>query len=274
MKNVISDAAIKMIKEAGFDAFDYSMFWMSDGKDMLGEDYRERALKLRSLADKIGISCNQAHAPFDFRYCDEQKESNTAYCRLIRSIEVASILGAKNIIVHAIKEELPEGVSFEEYNKNFYCSLLPYCEKFNICISVENIFNWYEDKAIPVLCNPKEHNEFVENLDSSWINVCVDVGHSAITGYFPQDVLSSIKPNLLKALHIQDNDFHYDQHLLPFEGNIDWNAVAAALKQNNYDGDFTFEVSGYLRRQETENLMTALKHANEVGRKIIAFMER
>ena len=124
------------------------------------------------------------------------------------------------------------------------------------------------------MCNPKEHNAFVENLDSSWINVCVDVGHSAITGYFPQDVLSSIKPNLLKALHIQDNDFHYDQHLLPFEGNIDWNAVAAALKQNNYDGDFTFEVSGYLRRQETENLMTALKHANEVGRKIIAFMER
>ena len=105
--------AIQMIKDAGFDAFDYSMYWMSDGKDMLGEDYRERALKLRSLADKIGISCNQAHAPCDFRYCDELNEANMAYCRLVRSIEIASILGAKNIIVHAIKEELPDDVSFE-----------------------------------------------------------------------------------------------------------------------------------------------------------------
>ena len=265
--------AIQMIKDAGFDAFDYSLYWMSDGKDMLGDDYRERALKLRSLADKIGISCNQAHAPFDFRYCDELNESNMAYCRLVRSIEIASILGAKNIIVHAIKEELPDDVSFEEYNRIFYRSFIPYCEKFNIHISIENIFNWSEDKGIPVLCDPKEHNAFVENLNSSWFNVCVDVGHSAITGYLPQDVLSNIKPNLLKALHIQDNDFHYDQHLLPFEGNINWDAVMTALKQNNYDGDFTFELTGYLRRQETEKLMIALKDAEDVGRKLIASME-
>ena len=49
------NVAIKMIKDAGFDAFDYSMFWATEKNDMLGDDYRERALALRGYADEIGI---------------------------------------------------------------------------------------------------------------------------------------------------------------------------------------------------------------------------
>lgn len=267
------ETAIQMIKDAGFDAFDYSMCLPDDNQDILGVDYRERALKLREFIDKIGISCNQAHAPYKFVYFTEFDESNKDYCSLVKSIEVASILGAKNIIIHPITKEIPENVSFEEYNRMFFRSFIPYCEKFNIHISVENIFKRSEDKFLPILCNPQEHNAFVQSLNSSWFNICVDVGHSAMTGYFPQEVLTNIKPNLLKALHIHDNDLHYDQHLLPYEGEIDWEAVMVALKQSHYDGDFTFEIVGYLQRQDTNNLMVALKEAKEIGDKLIAYIE-
>ena len=41
-----------MIKDAGFDAFDYSFYRaIPDGKDILGDDYKECATRLRKIAD-------------------------------------------------------------------------------------------------------------------------------------------------------------------------------------------------------------------------------
>ena len=64
------ETALKMIKDAGFDAYDYSMFRANGERDMLDDDYIEKAHKLRAFADEIGLLCRQAHAPFDFTHTD------------------------------------------------------------------------------------------------------------------------------------------------------------------------------------------------------------
>ena len=43
-------------------------------------------------------------------------------------------------------------------------------------------------------------------------------------------------------LHVHDN-FGKDQHIPPFCGNINWNAVMQALANVGYDGDLNFEVN-------------------------------
>ena len=58
--------AIKMIADAGFDAYDISLFELTRNEEYLfnSPDYVEIAKEMREYADSIGIVCNQSHAPF------------------------------------------------------------------------------------------------------------------------------------------------------------------------------------------------------------------
>lgn len=263
------EKAVEMIKTAGFDCYDYSFHYAKGEKDMLGEDYRERAEALRKKSNALGISCNQAHAPFDMSVNDAFDLSSPVYLRLVRSLEAASILGAENIVVHAIKKNLPEDVDFYELNRRFYLSLLPYCEKFHICVSVENLFR-REEKMLPVLSDPREHHDFVKSLDSPYFNICIDVGHSFLTGYKPEQVIAALDEGMLKTLHIHDNDGVCDKHFLPYMESLDWSKIMKALAGISYRGDLTFELHGWLKCLPDVLLQDGLALAEKVGRHLIA----
>ena len=92
--------AIELIREAGFDAVDYSFYGYSDESEFLGENYREYAKEVRGKLDEVGLVCNQAHAPFSaFLYGMPFSEEDKNFRDVVRAIESASILGAKCIIV-------------------------------------------------------------------------------------------------------------------------------------------------------------------------------
>ncbi len=265
--------ALDMLVEAGFDSFDYSMYWMSPEKDMLGDDYREKAKVLRAYADSVGISCNQAHAPFDFAYGEPFSSASENYKRLARSVEAAAVLGADNIIVHAVKR-FSEKVDFAAYNYDFYRSFLPLCEEYGIRISVENLFNSRPEGGFdPILSDPNEHMAFVESLSSPWFDICVDVGHSAITGYEPDQVIGAMNNRLLKALHIHDNDYRADRHMIPFTGDLPWDKITSALAAVGYDGDLTLEITA-IRAFDNRMLKPALAFAASAGRQLIAQIEK
>lgn len=43
------------------------MYWVRNhARDMLGDNYIEKAKDLRKYADSLGICCNRTHTPFDF----------------------------------------------------------------------------------------------------------------------------------------------------------------------------------------------------------------
>lgn len=279
--NVLRDkyddiTAIKMIKEAGFDAYDYSMFRAKGERDMLGDDYIERARNLRKISDEIGILCRQAHAPFSFQYTNKIDISDPEYLKIVRSMEVASILGAKNIIVHTVKKDLPDGFDLEDYSREFYRSFIPYCEKYNISISVENLVGRHPEtkEKFEVFSNPLKHIEFVKSLESKYFNICIDVGHSALLGYMPEDVINAMDSSLFKTIHIHDNDFERDSHVLPYEGKTDWEAVTKALANVGYEGDFSFELEGLFYRLDDALLPAGLKFAEATGRVLIEKIEK
>ncbi|MBQ3133936.1 MAG: sugar phosphate isomerase/epimerase [Clostridia bacterium] len=271
--------AISMVKEAGFDCYDHTLCRIDP---WMGEDYRERALEIRRFAEELGIPCNQAHAPFydpvkfpqEFGFTDAMEDSDPKYARLIRSIEVASILGAKNIVVHAVMFDRPEGVDFHEYNRRFYRSLVPYCEKFGICVSVENLFERRDGVVYPVLADPQELQDLVRSIDSPWINICVDVGHAGITGlHCPQEFLRAMDGSLLKALHVHDNDCDRDWHLFPYSGRFKWDEIAKALAEIGYTGDFTYETLGQLLSLDKKMYPAGMKYLEQIGRLLIEKIE-
>ena len=51
--------------------------------------------------------------------------------------------------------------------------------------------------------------------------------------------------------HLHDNHGLRDEHLLPFEGNIDWMRVLEALQGNGYAGVYLLELKGNSQPFET-----------------------
>ena len=266
--------AIEMAKEAGFDAIDYSYYDAKECEEILGDGYREYAEKLRKHLDEVGIVCNQAHAPFSFRYGMENNISEEKYLWMTRALESASILGAKNIVVHSIT--VPDGVDFEKYNIEYYKSFIPYCEKFGIHVAVENLF--FRDNKRKIingkLGSPEELSGIVEKINSPWIVACVDIGHAALTGYEPEDFIKKMNPSVLKALHVQDNDYLDDRHILPYTGELNWEAIMESLKKAEYDGDLTFEITKFLDKFPDDLLPEAMSFAAFVGKHLVSIYNK
>ena len=64
--NLPEKDAVKIISDAGFDAYDISLFELTRSEEYLfnSPDYVNIAKELREYADSLGIVCNQSHAPF------------------------------------------------------------------------------------------------------------------------------------------------------------------------------------------------------------------
>ena len=130
-KSLSYKEAIRLISEAGFDAFDFSLTLLNtDPNHIFNTDkYLEEAKKLREYADSIGIVCNQAHAPFHSSYGVPEKDERM-FNLIVRSMEIAAVLGAKIIVVHP-KQHLEYADNVDELfrlNVEFYNRLIPYCE--------------------------------------------------------------------------------------------------------------------------------------------------
>ncbi len=267
------EEALRLIKDAGFDAVDYSFYWFPKDAPVLGDGYAEYAARIRKCLDENGLACNQAHAPLDFRYGEKMDVSESNYRALVRAIEAAAILGAENIVIHSL--EVPANEDFEEYNFCFYKSFEPYCERFGIQIAVENLFthNTKCNSFFGRLGTPKLLCNFIKKLDSPWFTACLDVGHAAITGMSPEDFILGMKDGLLQSLHIQDTDYLADRHLVPFMGKLDWDAIISALKDVRYRGDLTFEVFWFIKKLPQELVPNALAYAESVGRFLVSKFE-
>lgn len=264
--------AIRMLAQAGFDAFDLSLFSMFSDPNypMNRPDYREYAASLRDVAQEAGIVCNQAHAPFASSVGDPEQDE-ARFQTIARSLEVASIVGAKIIVVHP-KHHLDyrtHAAQLKEQNLEFYRRLIPYCEEYGIKAACENMWQ-YNDQARRIrdsACSrPQEFCEYLDELDSPWIVGCLDVGHTALTDEDLPAFVRTMGPKRLQALHVHDNDLCADSHTLPFMGGIDFPAFTAALKESGYQGDFTLEADAFLQKFPKELVPEALRLMYHTGR--------
>ena len=141
-----SQNALAMIKEAGFEAVDYGLEEISKDESPFSKDgWQAYAEELKGQAMQAGLSFNQTHAPFIFTrpmWNDADGFENYILPRIIRSIEVSALLGAKTIVVHPRNHFVYEGHEEEifQINMDFYRRLIPHAEKNGIRIAVENLF--------------------------------------------------------------------------------------------------------------------------------------
>ena len=251
-KKTGEERALELIAEAGFDCWDFSMFTMNrysyadktlspSDHPLGGDDWRAFAKHLGEVGRSLGLTCNQSHAPFP-----AFAEGQMAY--LHRAIETTALAGGKICIIH------PDNYKGAEENAVMYRELLPTAHKFGVKIATENMWNWnYETKeAAPAACS--HHDDFlahIEAVNDPYLVACVDIGHADMRG-LSTDPYTMIKTlgRHVAALHVHDNDKHRDSHELPYTMDIDFDAVARALAEIDYQGEITLEAC-YYRKDAT-----------------------
>lgn len=80
-----------------------------------------------------------------------------------------------------------------------------------------------------------------EDLDAAGTGICLDFGHAHMDGNV-LDAIETISGHLL-TVHVHDNRGRTDEHLVPFEGTIDWPSAMTAMQKVGYDQTLLFEVA-------------------------------
>ena len=234
---------ITMLKDAGFTAYDFSMFcnqWGVVYNDFLSaDDYIEKAKDLRAYADSIGIVCNQSHAPFSTARVGDEDYNEKMFALISRAIEVSGILGVKVCVVHPCND-----YTLEE-NVALYKKFEPIARKAGVKIGVENMWNWDAGSPTATKAACSHHDDFRAHLDALPSDVfvaCLDLGHAQMAGLNTSAVqMIETLSDRLEALHVHDVDGLHDNHQLPFTQATDFEGVIQALKKVNYQGDITLE---------------------------------
>ena len=270
------EGSLKAIKNAGFEAYDFSVSSLTKGDDapLMQENYMDFLRPLKQTADDLGLVCNQSHGTFPpEKYGDEEYNKQT-FARIIREMEAAAFMGAPFIVIHAVKP-LPKEVDAIAENLRFYRSLIPYCQKFGIKVAVENPFEYDElrERRKPCCIGTSEKlAAFMDELGYDWFTVCLDLGHAAINVEDPQDAIRTLGKRI-GCVHIHDNDFVNDRHTIPYLGKTNWDEVCKAFAEIGYEGDFTSETCVYEGAFPAELVPAALQLEVAVFRHLMAKIE-
>lgn len=271
------EEVLEILAGAGYDAADWSFFDMTEGLGpWVRSGWEDLAKRLKEKADSLGITIDQAHAPFPTTRGSEPYDTEIRR-RIVRSMEAASLMGVSYIVVHPIvhlpyakyKEEL-----FEQ-NVEFYKSLIPECERLKIHVCAENMWQHDPRRGIIVdsICSqPEEFNALLDSVDSPWITGCLDIGHCALVGVEPQDFIRVMGGSRIKALHVQDVNYREDCHTMPYLESLNWDEITKALSEIGYQGDFTFECDNFINRFPKELMPAAETLMAETGRYLISKM--
>jgi L-ribulose-5-phosphate 3-epimerase len=118
--------------------------------------------------------------------------------------------------------------------------LIPEAERRGVVLALENVWNSF-------LLSPVELADFVDRLNSPWVGVYLDIGNLLRCGV-PEDWIRILGRRIARV-HAKDYQVAVGTRLgfvPPGDGDADWPAIMAALREVGYDGPLTLEGRGDL----------------------------
>ena len=254
--NLPIDKLTAKLKKIGFDCYDYGIsgFWacnpiFNDNRDTWVKYFSNQ----RNMIEGEGMCVNQTHAVFPADFDKEQPFTFTQKVidQLKREIEATAILGAKYIVIHPIKISFKHKDKEKDFHKNVeeFSKITPILQEFGIKNCMENLCfrDTLSNRFSQTGCStPEDMLKYIDTLNKNCNNycACLDVGHSNLIELNPADAVRKLKDKL-EILHVNDNNGIHDQHKPIGMGIIDWKDFAKSLKEIDYQGVFSLEVSSF-----------------------------
>lgn len=257
--------ALKIAKDAGADAVDFGLdgrydYRFSDFVYSKSEDeIRAYFEDLKNYADEIGIEICQTHGRgkgfINNKDEDEALLKNAELDCMVTSVLCAPICvmhGVTTIFLPNTEPELMHELNFEMFTR-----ILPFAKKYGIKVATETFGDVHGGATCDFFGNIDEFIKTFERICAvddfkDYFTVCVDTGHSNKATKFnnnPQvpEVLRLLGANVT-ALHLNDNNTVFDQHLLPFinsaglDNTVNWDETVKALCDIGYSGVYNLEI--------------------------------
>lgn len=273
------EGAVRFLKKTGFDGVDLSLFGMYNDDDYWCQpDYREKAEHLKQVGQEIGIEFLQAHAPYPSNK-GEKEFDDMAFSRIVRAMEIASIIGIPRIVVHPLEHinYLRNRKQLFEMSVDFYKRLIPFCEQFRIQVCTENMWEFDRNRHVityGICADPEEFRAMLEKINSPWITGCLDLGHCALVGIAPGDAIRTLGHDHVQALHVHDVDYIHDCHTMPYLESLNWDTITEALGEIDYQGEFDFETHFYFAKLPQELWEPAGVLLEKTGRLLMEKVEK
>jgi len=234
---------LRLIKQAGFDG---AMVWWSEKYG--NNDY----LFAPKMARDAGLIIENIHAPFAgsndiWRDNLGGKALTELYLEII---DDCVDYGIPTIVLHLTSGDEPPLPN--ETGLGRVKQLTEKAERCGINIAFEN------------LRKPGYLEYVLGSIDSPRAGFCYDSGHNNCR--MPAGDLLEKFGSRLMALHLHDNDGSDDQHLLPFDGTIDWPTTMKKIAGTGYKGALALESdnTGYEELPPEEFLSLAFERAKRL----------
>lgn len=221
------------LRADGFEAVDYQELCNTNTELFTsGIAEFERRLKTeRSAAEAAGVLISQTHGPWRWPVHDSTEAERAERMEKMKlSLYGTALLGCKYMALHPI---MPFGASMEddtnterffEMNREFYSELIEAARQNDVVICFENMPMVH----LPI-ASPKTTSDFIRSFNSEHFKMCLDTGHGIIHGENPGDTIRR-DHDIIKMLHVHDNDGRSDFHWLPYNGVIDWADFTGSLE--------------------------------------------
>lgn len=249
-KEVTPFETIDAIKKTGFK--NVFIQWYDDNE---WEYSQEEQLK---YARKLGLNVIFAHLGYQKinSIWEENEIGEQLVERYINDIKVCKENGISLVIMHLSSK--PNPPKYNEIGLNRLRKIIDYANSVDVKIAFENT-------------RTKGYLEYVfNNIDSNNIGICYDAGHCH--AYFKDKFNWKLFKNRIFAVHLHDNEGTEDQHLIPFDGNIEWKKVISDLNNANYIGPITLELC-YRKEYLNMSLEEFYTKGYEIGNKLAKIFE-
>ena len=248
------DRGLEICRESGFDAVDIGLtgYSLSRGVYAESEDaFVSHFAHIREKAASLELEISQTHGRTG-TYMPENEEHNEEVRRLTeKDLRATSILGAPCCVIHFPNstrwEKQPPEV-MHAVSGDMFDTFIPWAEKYQVKIALET-FGAARIKGARIrdfFADPTEFLRQYNRMDTAYKTMCVDTGHTHEAESFwvpPPEEMIRILGSDISILHLHDNNSHWDDHLLPGMGNIQWPAVFDALDDIGYSGVYNFELA-------------------------------
>ena len=150
------------------------------------------------------------------------------------ALNIARQLGASVMVVHLGTPTVQGG---ENNRTAAFRSVEDICrlaEPVGIKVALELIPNPISDAASLVTMLERD-------LDFPRTGICLDFGHAFLMGDVA-DTIETVAEHLVST-HVHDNAGKKDDHLVPFDGRINWDMALMTMQKVGYDGTYLMELA-------------------------------
>jgi sugar phosphate isomerase/epimerase len=213
-------------------------------------DYHDAAAveRLAQWLSETGLTLESVHAPITDRFGTGDKWAASYSTALAdnagrqlavkeaeAALQVAKRLPFKTLVVH-----LGTPASKNSPGDNSRAAAARSAD--DICRLAEPLGVRVALEVIPNgISTPSTLVALLDELDAPHAGICMDFGHAFLGGDVP-DAIETAAEHLI-ATHVHDNHGRTDDHLVPYQGAIDWDRALVTMQKIGYEGVYLMELA-------------------------------